>query len=179
MRIPLTSKKHNALLALIAILSLAAVTSAQENSTPNVKIKNFGQMDDRFYILVNGRCLVERHGKTLGAIESGDCFGETSYVRGARRTATIKAETPVSVLRVSSTLLDTVAPAGTVTEAFAVTVMAVVSGIASGNAAGGAIVDAASWEVAVACSGAAALAAAAAALARHDSLTARSAPAVR
>ena len=50
-------------------------------------------MDDRFYILVNGKCLVERHGKTLGSIDSGDCFGETSYVRGARRTATIKAET--------------------------------------------------------------------------------------
>jgi protein tyrosine/serine phosphatase len=45
----LISKKRHALLALIAILSLAAVSSAQENSIPNVKIKNFGQMDDRFY----------------------------------------------------------------------------------------------------------------------------------
>jgi CRP-like cAMP-binding protein len=47
----------------------------------------------------------------LGAIDSGDCFGETSYVRGARRTATIKAETTVSVLRVSSTLLEQVSAA--------------------------------------------------------------------
>ena len=52
-----------------------------------------GEMDDRFYILVNGKCTVERHGKTLGSMDSGDCFGETSYVRGARRTATIRAET--------------------------------------------------------------------------------------
>ena len=49
MPISLSSKKCHALLALIAILSLAAVSSAQENSIPNVSIKNFGQMDDRFY----------------------------------------------------------------------------------------------------------------------------------
>jgi protein tyrosine/serine phosphatase len=49
MLISLSSKKRHALLALVTILSLAAVSSAQENSTTNVKIKNFGQMDDRFY----------------------------------------------------------------------------------------------------------------------------------
>lgn len=49
MPISFHSKKHHALLALITILSLAAVSSAQENSTPNVKIKNFGQLDERFY----------------------------------------------------------------------------------------------------------------------------------
>ena len=38
-------------------------------------------------------------------------FGETSYVRGARRTATHQAETTVSVLRVSSTLLEQVSAA--------------------------------------------------------------------
>lgn len=49
MPISLSSKKRHALLALVAILSLATVSSAQENSSSNVKIKNFGQMDDRFY----------------------------------------------------------------------------------------------------------------------------------
>ena len=49
MRISLNSKKRHALLALVTVLSLAAVCSAQENSTTNVKIKNFGQMDDRFF----------------------------------------------------------------------------------------------------------------------------------
>ena len=49
MPISLSSKKRHALLALVAILSLAAVSSAQENRIPNVSIKNFGQMDDRFY----------------------------------------------------------------------------------------------------------------------------------
>jgi protein tyrosine/serine phosphatase len=49
MPMSLNSKKRHTLLAFIAILSLAAVASAQENSTADVKIKNFGQMDERFY----------------------------------------------------------------------------------------------------------------------------------
>jgi MFS family permease len=49
---------------------------------------------------------------------------------------------------VCSALLDTVAPPGTVTEAFAVTVMGIVVGIAIGNAIGGAIVDSASYRTA-------------------------------
>ena len=49
MLISLSSKKRHALLALVTILSLAAVSAAQQNSTKSVSIKNFGQMDDRFY----------------------------------------------------------------------------------------------------------------------------------
>jgi len=49
MPISLSAKKRRVLLALATILSLAAVCSAQENSTANVTIKNFGQMDDRFF----------------------------------------------------------------------------------------------------------------------------------
>lgn len=40
------------LLAIVAILSFAFATSAQENSKPEtsaIQIKNFGQMDDRFF----------------------------------------------------------------------------------------------------------------------------------
>jgi MFS family permease len=55
---------------------------------------------------------------------------------------------------VGSTLLDTVAPPGTVTEAFSVMVMAIVAGSAAGNALGGALVDSASYEAAVLAAGA-------------------------
>jgi CRP-like cAMP-binding protein len=41
-------------------------------------------------------------------LDSGDCFGETSYVRGAKRTATICASGSVTVMKVSSTLLEQV-----------------------------------------------------------------------
>jgi predicted MFS family arabinose efflux permease len=50
---------------------------------------------------------------------------------------------------VGSTLLDTVAPVGTVTEAFAAMVMGIVAGTAIGNALGGALVDSASFATAV------------------------------
>jgi MFS family permease len=58
---------------------------------------------------------------------------------------------------VGSALLDAVAPAGTVTEAFTVMIMGIVAGNAAGTALGGALVEGASYE-------AAALAAAGAAL---------------
>ena len=48
-------------------------------------------MDDRFYIIVSGHCAVERHGERIGMLSGGECFGETSYVPGAKRTATIRA----------------------------------------------------------------------------------------
>ena len=45
-------RHRHALLALIAVLSLATVSSAQNQTnddSPKIKIKNFGQMDERFY----------------------------------------------------------------------------------------------------------------------------------
>ena len=67
-----------------------------------------GEMDDRFYIIVSGNCAVERCGKAVGGLDTGDCFGEASYVQGAKRTATIRAASDVTVLKVSSTLLEQV-----------------------------------------------------------------------
>ncbi len=58
---------------------------------------------------------------------------------------------PASVI--CSTLLDTVAPAGTVTEAFAVMVTGIVAGVAVGNALGGSIVESASYDAAVLAAG--------------------------
>ena len=65
-----------------------------------------GEMDDRFYIIVSGEVVVQSGRRDVGQMGVGNCFGETSYVRGARRTATISAKTPVTLLRVSSTLLE-------------------------------------------------------------------------
>ena len=65
-----------------------------------------GELDDRFYILVTGSVSVQSGRRQTGVLSEGDCFGEASYVRGARRTATIRATTPVTLVRVSSTLLE-------------------------------------------------------------------------
>jgi len=70
-----------------------------------------GEMDDRFYIIVSGECVVEANGNRLGVLSDGDCFGETSYVRGAKRTASIRANGSTTILRVSSTLMEQVSQA--------------------------------------------------------------------
>ena len=67
-----------------------------------------GQIDDRFYIIVSGEVGVERFGRALGRLETGECFGETSYVHGAKRLATIRANSAVTLMKVSSTLLEQV-----------------------------------------------------------------------
>jgi len=71
---------------------------------------------------------------------------------------------------ICSALLDTVAPPGTVTEAFAVLVMGIVVGTAIGNAIGGAVVDAASYRTAALAAAAIAVLGAAAALARRRTI---------
>jgi serine/threonine protein kinase len=65
-----------------------------------------GEMDDRFYVIVSGSVAVMRNSRAVGTLDAGDCFGETSYVRGAKRLATIKALSPVTLMKVSSTLLE-------------------------------------------------------------------------
>ncbi len=67
-----------------------------------------GELDDRFYILVSGNCSVERNGASIGKLTTGECFGEASYVQGAKRSATIRASDAVTVIKVSSTLLEQV-----------------------------------------------------------------------
>jgi serine/threonine protein kinase len=70
-----------------------------------------GEIDDRFYIIVTGTVSVQANGNSVGTLASGECFGETSYVRGAKRQASIKANGAVTILRVSSTLMEQVSSA--------------------------------------------------------------------
>jgi serine/threonine protein kinase len=65
-----------------------------------------GEMDDHFYVIVTGDCIVESNGITVGAMEAGNCFGESSYVSGTKRTATIKARGNVTVVSVGATMLE-------------------------------------------------------------------------
>ncbi|NCF51136.1 protein kinase [Gammaproteobacteria bacterium] len=70
-----------------------------------------GEIDDRFYIIVAGNVMVQASGNNIGTLANGDCFGETSYVRGAKRQASIRANGDVTILRVSSTLMEQVSSA--------------------------------------------------------------------
>jgi serine/threonine protein kinase len=66
-----------------------------------------GEIDDRFFIIVDGACSVESSDKEVGQLTAGNCFGESSYVSGSKRTTTVKARSQrVAVLSVSATLLE-------------------------------------------------------------------------
>jgi CRP-like cAMP-binding protein len=75
--------------------------------SPGQDIVRQGDMDDRFYVMIAGEVAVEVDDQQVGELVSGDCFGESSVVPNARRQATIKALSPVTLLQVSSTLMET------------------------------------------------------------------------
>jgi eukaryotic-like serine/threonine-protein kinase len=77
-----------------------------QRHAPGDEIVRAGGIDDRFYVIVTGTCRVERDGAVVGKLEAGDCFGETSYLRGAKRQAAVISGEDVTILRVSSTLLE-------------------------------------------------------------------------
>lgn len=71
-----------------------------------------GDRGHEFALLVDGRARVERDGRTIAELESGDFFGEMSLLDGQPRSATIVSETPSTILVMHSQdfgfLLDTV-----------------------------------------------------------------------
>jgi eukaryotic-like serine/threonine-protein kinase len=74
---------------------------------PGQDIVRQGEMDDRFYVVVAGQVIVDVDGEEYGQLSAGDCFGESSVVPNARRQATIRSVDRVTLLQVSSTLLET------------------------------------------------------------------------
>ena len=80
--------------------------STWQNYANGEEIIRAGDMDDRFYVVVAGACAVERNGRTIAQIGTGDCFGEASYVPGARRSASVRSAGNVTVLKVGATLLE-------------------------------------------------------------------------
>jgi len=80
--------------------------STWQNYAGNEEIIRAGDMDDRFYVVVAGNCAVERNGRNVGQLGTGDCFGEASYVPGARRSASVRAVGSITVLKVGATLLE-------------------------------------------------------------------------
>jgi serine/threonine protein kinase len=85
--------------------------SVWQNYVSGEEIVKEGDLDERFYIVMSGGCVVERGGKAVGRLESGDCFGESSYLPGVRRSATVRAVGEATLLKVSATLLEQASPA--------------------------------------------------------------------
>lgn len=65
-----------------------------------------GDVDDSFYILVEGEVMVQKGEHRIGILTKGDCFGEMGYISKTRRTASIFANGHVALLKAKSTLMD-------------------------------------------------------------------------
>jgi serine/threonine protein kinase len=65
-----------------------------------------GELDDSFFVIVSGDATVHKGKTLLGSLKAGDCFGEMGYLNKTKRSATVKARTDVSVLRVNATLME-------------------------------------------------------------------------
>jgi serine/threonine protein kinase len=92
------------------IWELLRASNWREYATGDAIVRE-GEMDDRFYVIVSGRVVVEANDKVIGCFASGDCFGEASYVSDVKPASTITADEQVTVLSVSSTLLEQVSSA--------------------------------------------------------------------
>jgi len=68
-----------------------------------------GDKDDSFYILTAGEVEVTIGGKVLANITEGSIFGEISFFDGALRSATVRAKSRGSAVRVTREDLDTLA----------------------------------------------------------------------
>jgi flavin reductase (DIM6/NTAB) family NADH-FMN oxidoreductase RutF len=60
-----------------------------------------GETGDELFVIVEGRVRVEREGRPLGSLGSGEFFGEVAVFDGRPRSADVVAETPVRCLAIS------------------------------------------------------------------------------
>ena len=73
---------------------------------PGDAILRAGDIDDRFYIVVSGNVRIGRGGDAIGTIPAGGCFGEASYGEGSRRDTMAEAQEPVTLLKITATLIE-------------------------------------------------------------------------
>lgn len=67
-----------------------------------------GELDDCFYIIVDGFVAVTKNEKTIRVLRKGDCFGEMGYLAKTKRTASIKADEATSLIKLNSTVIGQV-----------------------------------------------------------------------
>lgn len=67
-----------------------------------------GDMDDCFYIIVNGSVQVMKNQSVIRTLKKGDCFGEMGYLAKTKRTASIQSKNLTSLMKINSTVISQV-----------------------------------------------------------------------
>jgi serine/threonine protein kinase len=75
-----------------------------KNISPQTVLIREGESGDNFYFLVEGEVDVTLFSKLLATVKAGRCFGELLYFadRSQRRTSTVTARTPITVMEVKA-----------------------------------------------------------------------------
>ncbi|MGD9602726.1 MAG: protein kinase [Gammaproteobacteria bacterium] len=82
--------------------------SVWQDAVPGEAIIREGDIDDAFFVIVDGTVEVDKQGQSLGRLGSGDCFGEMGFLSRTRRSATVTAVGHVSLMKVNATLIEQV-----------------------------------------------------------------------
>jgi MFS family permease len=82
---------------MFAPLSIAVKEQVASSLTPvsvaaGETVIGRGEPGDLFYVVVNGRLVIERDGVLVASAEGGDYFGEVALIHDVPRTATVRAE---------------------------------------------------------------------------------------
>jgi CRP/FNR family transcriptional regulator, cyclic AMP receptor protein len=57
-----------------------------------------GEMGHQYFVILDGKAKVTRHGRRIATLGPGDAFGELSLLSRAPRNATVEAETDMEVV---------------------------------------------------------------------------------
>ena len=91
-KVPLFRGMHTS--ALETVADRASETSFEDGET----VTREGEPGETFYIVIEGRLRVSKHGTLVRELGPGDFLGEISLVDGRPRTATVTAVGPVQAL---------------------------------------------------------------------------------
>ena len=80
---------------------LARAGSSPERFASGKAIFEEGSKGDRIYVISSGDVTIERAGKIIETLSSGDIFGEMAVIDGKRRSATARAKTNCEVAPIS------------------------------------------------------------------------------
>lgn len=82
--------------------------SVWQEATPGENVIREGDIDDAFFIIIQGTALVSKQGRPLGRLKSGECFGEMGYLNKTRRSASVEAEDHLLLMKVNANLIEQV-----------------------------------------------------------------------
>ncbi len=74
--------------------------------SPGQAIIREGDADNSFYIILSGQVQILKNDRLIETLGEGDCFGEMGFLYSTERTATVKAKTDVSLIRVNKSTLN-------------------------------------------------------------------------